>query len=119
MECQRVEFGPGFSIPGLDTRDKTRGPDPARLGYQVFSWGSDPPQSGPTGPVWGLGPIHGPTKKKKKFKPRFIFAVQACIFQIKKLSPNLFLPTFKPAYSNSSLDNVTQMPNHRLLIINQ
>ena len=80
MECQRVGFGPGFSIPGLDPRDKTRGPDPARLGYQVFSWGPDPPQSGPTGPVWGLGPIHSPTKKKKK------------------LSPDLFLP-FKPAYS--------------------
>ena len=65
-----------------------------------------------------------PKKKKSRFffptfKPRFIFAIQAYIFQIKKLSPNLFLPTFKPAYLNSSLDNVAQMPNHRLLIINQ
>ena len=106
-----------------------KGPDSARLGYRVFSRDPDPPQQGPVGPVQGLGPIRGPTKKKKKilspdlffptFKSRFIFAVQACIFQIKKLSPNLFLPTFKLAYSNSSLNNVTQMPNHRLLIINQ
>ena len=82
MECQRVEFGSGFSIPGLDPRDKTRGPDPARLGYRVFSQGPDLPQSGPTGPVWGLGPIHGlTTKKKKKFKPKFIFSyVQAQIY---------------------------------------
>ena len=29
----------------------------------------------------------------------------------KNWSPNLFLPIFKPAYSNSSLDNVAQMPS--------
>ena len=85
------------------------------------------PGLAPAGPRLEIGPNLWPNQKKKKsldlffptFKPRFIFAVQACIFQIKKLSPNLFLPTFKPAYSNSSLDNVAQMPNHRLLIINQ
>ena len=85
------------------------------------------PGSAPTGPRLGIGPNSWPNQKKNlspdlffpTFKPRFIFAVQACIFQIKKLSPNLFLPTFKPAYSNSSLDNVAQMPNHRLLIINK
>ena len=79
------------------------------------------------GPRLEIGPNSWPNQKKKKspdlffptFEPRFTFAVQAYIFQIKKLSPNLFLPTFKPAYLNSSLDNVAQMPNHRLLIINQ
>ena len=86
------------------------------------------PGLAPARPRLEIRPNSWPNQKKKKkslylffptFKPRFIFAVQACIFQIKKLSPNLFLPTFKPAYSNSSLDNVAQMPNHRLLIINQ
>ena len=105
------------------TRTRPAGQDPwPRPGpFRVpgFFLGPGPAPVGPYGPHLGIGPNSWPNQKKKNFKPRFIFAVQACIFQIKKLSPNLFLPTFKPAYSNSSLDNVTQMPNHRLLIINQ
>ena len=86
------------------------------------------PRPAPAGPRLEIGPKSWPNQKKKKspdfffptFKPKFFFfSIQACIFQIKKLSPNLFLPTFKPTYLNSNLDNVTQMPNHRLLIINQ
>ena len=102
--------GPGpFRVPGFFP-----GPRLALVGPRKFR-----------GPHLGIGPNSWPNQKKNlcpdfffpSFKPRFIFAVQA--FQIKKLSPNLFFPTFKPAYSNSSLNNVTQMPNHRLLIINQ
>ena len=46
--------------------DLTRGLDPARLLAGFFSRGPDLPQPGPTGPVKGLGPIRGPTKKEKK-----------------------------------------------------
>ena len=101
-----------FRVPGFFP-----GPRPAPAGAR-----------GARGPRLEIGPNLWPNQKKKNlsldlffptFKPRFIFSIQACIFQIKKLSPNLFLPTFKPAYSNSNLDNVAQMPNHRLLIINQ
>ena len=131
QEWQRVGFGPGFSIPGPDPRGKTHGPDPPRLGYRVFSRGPDPPQQGPTGPA---GPFRDwaqfvaqPKKKKKKVQIFFSY-VQAQFFFFfhsslhipnKKIKPNLFLPTFKPTYLNSSLDNVAQMPNHRLLIINK
>ena len=102
-------------------------PGPAPFRVPGFFPGPEPALAGPHGPRLEIGPNSWPNQKKKKspnlffptFKPRFIFAIQACIFQIKKLSPNLFLPTFKPAYLNSSLDNVAQMPNHRLLIINQ
>ena len=113
------------------TRTRPMGQDlwPELAPFRVpgFFLGPGPAPAGPRGPHLEIGPNSWPNQKKKKspdlffptFKPRFIFAVQACIFQIKKLSPNLFLPTFKPTYSNSSLDNVAQMPNHRLLIINQ
>ena len=101
-------------------------PEPAPFRVPGFFPGLGPAPVGPHGPRLEIGPNSWPNQKKKSpdlffptFKPRFIFAIQACIFQIKKLSPNLFLPTFKPAYLNSSLDNVAQMPNHRLLIINQ
>ena len=85
-------LGPApFRVPGFFP-----GPEPARTGLRLE-----------------IGPNSWPNQKKKT-------QIYFChSFQIKKLSPNLFLPTFKPAYSNSSLDNVAQMPNHRLLIINQ
>ena len=110
------------------TRPAGQDPWPRPVPFRVlgFFLGPGPTPARPRGPRLEIGPNSWPNKKKKSpdlffpmFKPRFIFAVQACIFQIKKLSPNIFLPTFKPAYSNSSLDNVAQMPNHRLLIINQ
>ena len=113
------------------TRTRPMGQDlwPELAPFRVpgFFLGPGPAPAGPREPHVEIGPNSWPNQKKKKspdlffptFKPRFIFAVQAYIFQIKKLSPNLFLPAFKPAYSNSSLDNVAQMPNHRLLIINQ
>ena len=106
-----------FRVPGFFP-----GPRPAPVGPH-----------GPHGPRLEIGPNLWPNQKKKMprfilltFKPRFIFAIQACIFQIKKLSPNLFLPTFRPAYSNSSLNNdpnaKSQATNHKsinhLLIIN-
>ena len=99
--------GPGlFRVPGFFPR-----PGPA-----------------PVGPCLGLGPNSWPNQKKKNLSPDLFFPyVQAQIYFCrsslhilnKKLSPNLFLPTFKPVYSNSSLNNVTQMPNRKLLIINQ
>ena len=94
-----------FRVPGFFPRARTH---PNRASFR--DWAQFVAQ-----PKKNLSPdLFFPT-----FKPRFIFAVQACIFQRKKLSPNLFLPTFKPGYSNSSLDNVAQMSNHRLLIIKQ
>ena len=69
QEWQRVGFGQGFFIPGPNPWGKTRGPDPPRLGYRVFSRGPDPPQPGPAwpaGPVQRLGPICGPTKNCEK-----------------------------------------------------
>ena len=104
-----------FRVPGFFP-----GPRPAPTGPH-----------GPRGPRLEIGPNSWPNQKKKKkvqiffsyvhaqFFFFFFFSIQACIFQMKKLSPNLFLPTFKPTYLNSSLDNVAQMPNHRLLIINK
>ena len=107
-------------------------PGPAPFRVSGFFPGPRPAPAGPhgpRGPRLEIGPNSWPNQKKKKkksrfffptFKPNFFFfSIQACVFQIKKLSPNLFLPTFKPTYLNSSLDNVAQMPNHRLLIINQ
>ena len=104
-------------------------PGPASFRVPGFFPGPGPAPArphGPRGPRLKIGPNSWPNQKKKKVQfffsyvqaQIFFFSIQACIFQIKKLSPNLFLPTFKPAYLNSSLDNVTQMPNHRLLIIN-
>ena len=51
----------GFSIRGPNPRAKNHGPNPARLPSGFFSRSPDPP---PLGPVKGLGPIRGPTKKK-------------------------------------------------------
>ena len=119
-----------FSYP-----DPTRGARPVARTRPVYGTGfflgaqtrpSRAPRA-PRAPFRDWAQFVAQPKKKKKVKiffflrssPDFFFAIQACIFQIKKLSPNLFLPTFKPTYLNSSLDNVAQMPNHRLLIINQ
>ena len=104
-------------------------PEPAPFRVPGFFPGPRPAPAephGPRGPRLEIGPKSWPNQKKKKSPDFFFsyvqaqifffFSIQACIFQIKKLSPNLFLPTFKPAYLNSSLDNVAQMPNHRLSI---
>ena len=92
QEWQRVGFGPGFFIFGPDPRVKISGLDLAHLLCGFFSRGSDLPPPEPTGPVKGLSPISGPTKKKKRIEAQIYF----CHIQ--------------PAYSNSSLDNVAQMP---------
>ena len=63
QEWQRVGFGPGFFIFGPDPRVKISGLDPAHLLCGFFSRGSDPPLPEPAGPVKGLSPISGPTKK--------------------------------------------------------
>ena len=90
-------------------QDPWPGPTPFRV--PGFFPGPGPAPIGPPFRDWAQF-VAQPKKKKAQ-----IYFCRS--FQIKKLSPNLFLPTFKPAYSNSSLDNVAQMPNHRLLIINQ
>ena len=41
-------------------------PGPGPLTKRVFFPGPRPTPDGPCGPVKGLGPIHGPTQKKKK-----------------------------------------------------
>ena len=77
-------------------------PGPAPFRVPGFFSGPRPAPAGPRGPHGPrleIGPNLWPNQKKK--------------------SPDLFFPTFKPAYLNSSLDNVAQMPNHRLLIINK
>ena len=79
-------------------------PGPAPFRVPGFFPGPRPAPAGvrgARGPRLEIGPNLWPNQKKKK------------------KSPDLFFPTFKPAYLNSSLDNVAQMPNHRLLIINK
>ena len=90
---KRVGFGPGFFIPRPDPRAKTCDPDPARLLSGVFFRGPDPAPPEPAGPVKGLSPISGPTKKKKK----------------RRIEAQIYFCHIQPAYSNSSLDNVAQM----------
>ena len=84
--------GPGFFIPR---------PDPwAGLGpftKWVFFRGPDPPPPEPAGLVKGLTPISGPTKKEKKKRRRIEAQIYFCHIQ--------------PTDSNSSLDNVAQMPS--------
>ena len=106
-------------------------PEPAPFRVPGFFPGPGPAPAGPRrscGPRLGLGPSSWPNQKKKILSPDLFFPyVQAQIYFCrsslhipnKKIKPNLFLPTFKPTYLNSSLDNVAQMPNHRLLIINK
>ena len=127
MAMSRVRAGFFHTQTRPAGQDPWPGPAPFRV--PGFFPGPRPAPAGPHGPRLEIGPNSWPNQKKEKkvqiffflrSSPNFFFfSIQACIFQIKKLSPNLFLPTFKPTYLNSSLDNVAQMPNHRLLIINQ
>ena len=93
-----VGFGPGFFIPGPDPRAKTRGPNPARS-LSGFFFGAQ------TRPLWSLwAPLRdwaqlvAQPKKKKKEKRR-------------RIEAQIYFCHIQPVYSNSSLDNVAQMPS--------
>ena len=59
QEWQRVGFGPGFSIPGLDPRVLAYGPNPARLLTGFFSRGPVKPCQ-----IWAKSAAQ-PKKKKE------------------------------------------------------
>ena len=70
---------------------KTHGTNPTRLLSEFFFQGPDPSPPDPAGPVKGLSPIRGPTKKK--------------------IEAQIYFCHIQPAFSNSSLDNMAQMPS--------